>query len=156
MIELNVNDSAVKDLQEAQKEIARKLEELTGGPMVTTMRNATLMIHRSARLNAPVDTGRLRASITPSVTATENVIKGIVGSNVVYAPYVELGTRPHFPPISALETWARSHGTSAFLVARAISRRGTKAVKYLQRAYEENIGRIMSMINLAVKKITES
>lgn len=156
MIELNVNEDSVKEIKKAQKDILRKIKEMTGGPVVAAMRTATLMILRDAKIFAPVDTGRLRASITPSVTATENVIKGIVGSNVVYAPYVELGTRPHFPPISALETWARSHGTSAFLVARAISRRGTKAVKYLQRAYEENIGRIMSMINLAVKKITES
>jgi HK97 gp10 family phage protein len=156
MIELSVNDGAVTDLKEAQKDIERKMEELTGGPMVTTMRTATLMIHRSAKINAPVDTGRLRASITPSVTASADMIQGVVGSNVTYAPYVELGTRPHWPPVSALETWARSHGTSAFLVARAIARRGTKARKFLQRAFEENQARIIAMIDRAVKKITES
>ena len=156
MIELDVNDSAVTDLNKAQKDIERKLKELTGGPMVQTMRNATLMVHRSARINAPVDTGRLRASITPSVTATAESIKGVVGSNVTYAPYVELGTRPHWPPVSALEPWARRHGTSAYLVARAISRRGTKARKFLQRAFEENQTRIITMLETAVKKITES
>lgn len=156
MLELNVNEDAVKDLKAAQKDIERKLKELTGGPMVLAMRNATMMISRSAKINAPVDTGRLRASITPSVESTADSIKGIVGSNVKYAPYVELGTRPHWPPIGALETWARSHGTSAFLVARAIARRGTKAVKFLQRAFEENAPRIVRMIDLAVKKITES
>lgn len=156
MLELNVNESSVKELREVQKEVERKLKELTGGPMVQAMRQSTLLVSRSAKINAPVDTGRLRASITPSVTATADSVKGIVGSNVKYAPYVELGTRPHWPPIAALETWARSHGTSAFLVARAIARRGTKAVKYLERAFEENQGRIVAMIERAVKQITES
>jgi len=149
-------DVDVKGLKEAQKDIERKLREMTGGPMGQTMRSATMMIHRDAKLNAPVDTGRLRASITPSVVAAEDKIQGIVGSNVKYAPYVELGTRPHWPPIAALETWARSHGTSAFLVARAIARRGTKAHKFLQRAFESNQTRIVTMIERAVKKITES
>jgi len=156
VIELDVNESAVTDIKAAQKDIERKLKEMTGGPMVQTMRNATMMITRSAKIYAPVDTGRLRASITQSVESTEDVVKGVVGSNVKYAPYVETGTRPHWPPVSALETWARSHGTSAFLVARAIAQRGTKAHKYLQRAYEDNLGRIMSMFDRAIKKITES
>ena len=153
---MDVMEVNVKGLKEAQKDIERKLREMTGGPMVQTMRSATMMIHRDAKLNAPVDTGRLRASIMPSVVAAEDKIQGIVGSNVKYAPYVELGTRPHWPPIAALETWARSHGTSAFLVARAIARRGTKAHKFLQRAFESNQTRIVTMIERAVKKITES
>ena len=156
MLEVNVNESSVKELKEVQKEIERKVKELTSGPMVQTMRNATMLLQRDAKILAPVDTGRLRASITPSVTVGPEAIQGVVGSNVKYAPYVELGTRPHWPPIAALETWAKSHGTSAFLVARAIARRGTKARRYLQGAYEKNIARIMAMIDRAVKQITES
>lgn len=41
-----------------------------------------------AALKCPVDTGNLRASITHSSEATKTVI----GTNVEYAPYVELGT----------------------------------------------------------------
>lgn len=38
----------------------------------------------------PVDTGRLRASISYGVDAPNRV--GYIGTNVEYAPYVELGT----------------------------------------------------------------
>lgn len=41
-----------------------------------------------ASLIAPVDTGRLRSSISHATTESE----AIIGTNVDYAPYVELGT----------------------------------------------------------------
>ena len=45
-----------------------------------------------AKKICPVDTGRLRASIT-HVRSTSEKDTEIVGTNVEYAPYVELGTR---------------------------------------------------------------
>lgn len=44
-----------------------------------------------AALLAPVDTGRLRASITHEVREGEKAV--YVGTNVEYAAYVELGTK---------------------------------------------------------------
>jgi hypothetical protein len=123
--------------------------------MIEAMRDSTLLVVRDARKNAPVDTGRLRASIVPEVRRRERTIEGIVGSNVVYAPYMELGTRPHWPPMDALEVWARRHGTSAFIVARAISRRGTKALHYLKRAVDSNLGKIKNRLSKAVGAIVE-
>lgn len=128
--------------------------DLHGEPFLQGMRNATLLVTRDAKRYAPVDTGRLRASITPEVRISGPMtVQGIVGSNVTYAPFVELGTKPHWPPVGALEVWARRHGTSAFLVARAISRRGTKAVKYLERAFTDNISRIVGYLDAAVQGI---
>lgn len=43
-----------------------------------------------ATLKCPVDTGRLRASITKEVRTKER--QCIIGTNVKYAPYVEFGT----------------------------------------------------------------
>lgn len=130
MIELDVNDSAVTDIKEAQKDIERKLKELTGPPVVSTMRTATLMILRDAKIFAPVDTGRLRASITPSVSSSAEKVEGVVGSNVHYAPYQEMGTWPVKP--------------------------SGQGPRYLQRSYEKNISRIMEMFERVIKKITES
>lgn len=42
-----------------------------------------------AKRLCPVDTGRLRNSITHAVEGSEAVV---IGTNVEYAPYVELGT----------------------------------------------------------------
>jgi HK97 gp10 family phage protein len=111
-----------------------------------------MVVERDAKINAPVDTGRLRASITPEVRRG-NPIEGIVGSNVDYAPYMELGTRPHWPPWGAgtpLAVWAKRHGISAYLVARAIAKKGTKARRFLQAAYEDNKQRVYAIFDRAV------
>lgn len=46
-----------------------------------------------AKRNCPVDTGRLRASITWELILLAGVITARVGTIVVYAIFVELGTR---------------------------------------------------------------
>ena len=81
---------------------------------------------------------------------------GVVGSNVLYAPYVETGTKPHWPPISAVETWARRHGMNPYLVARAISRKGTKPIRYLESAFAANENKIILLLERTVKGIIET
>jgi HK97 gp10 family phage protein len=117
------------------------------------MQKATLVVTRSAKQNSPVDIGLLRASITPSVSSSGNTTTGVVGSNVKYAPFMELGTRPHWPPLAALEVWARRHGTTAYVVARAIARRGLKARRYLGRALEDNTRKIIKIFRDEVRRI---
>lgn len=46
-----------------------------------------------AKLNAPVDTGRLRSSITHAIDESN----AYIGTNVEYAKYVELGTTKQKP-----------------------------------------------------------
>ena len=53
------------------------------------IKKACIIVEGSAKPLCPVDTGNLRDSITH--TAGED--QGRVGTNVEYAPYVELGTR---------------------------------------------------------------
>ena len=48
-----------------------------------------------AKKETPVDTGRLRNSITHIVDESE--LSVTVGTNVEYAPYVELGTGKYYP-----------------------------------------------------------
>lgn len=47
------------------------------------------VVEGAAKRAAPVDSGRLKASITSRTSADQAVI----GTNVAYAPYVEYGTR---------------------------------------------------------------
>lgn len=119
------------------------------------MQKATNLVAGVAQNNAPVDTGKLKSSILPSVSSSGRTTTGIVGSSVVYAPFMELGTRPHFPPISALQGWASRHGMNAFVVARTIARRGLKARRYLQRALDDNRRRIINIFIEAVNKIVK-
>lgn len=50
-------------------------------------------IERRAKRLAPVDTGRLRASITNTVEQDGDGVLVTVYSDVEYAPYLETGTR---------------------------------------------------------------
>lgn len=61
------------------------------------MTRLLLRVVNAAKQNCPVDTGRLRDSITWELGGSGALLEGRVGSNVEYAPYVELGTR-HMAP----------------------------------------------------------
>ena len=152
----------VKGLKETQAKMEQIVRDLHGEPMLDALREGTLLVQRSAKINAPVDVGRLRASITPEVSVEGTTVQGVVGSNVVYAPYMEFGTgvhaghSPYFPPPAALEIWARRHGTTGFAVAFAIFKAGgLKARKFLQNALEDNTQRIIELIERAVGGITD-
>ncbi len=148
-------ETEIKGLLETQRKLEQVVADLRGQPMLTAMRDATLIVQRSARQLAPVDTGRLRASITPEVRGDpmSGNITGVVGSNVEQAAPMELGTKPHFPPLSALQVWARRHGVNAYAVARAIALRGLKPRRYLQGAFEQNRERVVQIIGDGVAKI---
>jgi len=146
-------DVEVQGLIETQRKLEQVVADIHGTPIVNAMKDATLLVQRGAKINAPVDTGRLRASITPEIRTMGNEVQGVVGSNVAYAPFMELGTRPHWPPIAALEVWAQRHGTTAYLVARAIARKGMKAREFLKKAFEDAKDRIYARFDKAVQEV---
>jgi hypothetical protein len=94
-----------------------------------------LEIARQMRLDAPKGQSTLVNSIT---TTHEALLRWRVGPRVEHAWYVEYGRRPgaRMPPVSAVEDWVmtklqippgRDRRRAAFLVARAIARRGIPA-----------------------------
>jgi HK97 gp10 family phage protein len=72
-------DNTEEASQGIQRAIDRALEEIG------------LAAEGYAKRACPVDTGRLRNSITHVVEGSEDAV--YVGTDVEYAPYVELGTR---------------------------------------------------------------
>jgi len=104
MSELDVD---LEGFEDVQANLARMAQQMRmGSPAFTgVMQKATLLVTRAARINAPVDTGRLRASITPEVREGTGSVVGVVGSIVEYAPHVEqpgpvrrTGRRPYLEP----------------------------------------------------------
>lgn len=59
--------------------------------LVKCVRSGVLDIEREAKRLVPVDTGRLRSSITHDVTEKIGEVTGRVGTNVKYGPFVEYG-----------------------------------------------------------------
>ena len=72
-----------------------------------------------------------------------------------YGIFVEVGTRPHFPPPAAIEGWVRRRlGVTddrqarelAFLIGRKIARRGTPGRFLFERALQENEDRVVKIL----------
>lgn len=82
-------------------------------------------------------TGKLRRSINDDVRQSVNgELFATVHTDLPRAIYVEEDTLPHFPPLRALENWARFHNTTPYVVARAIAQRGTKGRHMFRNAAE--------------------
>src|SRR5262245_35005786 len=123
---------------EQAPEIVR--EELTAATY-----EAELLLQREAQENTPTAFGTARQSILaqePEV-ASDNVI-GMVGSALNYITPLELGSKPHFPPVAALEDWVRLKlappadevRNVAYLVARKIAAKGTQPHRMFGKALE--------------------
>jgi hypothetical protein len=87
-------------------------------------------------LNAgSVDTNELiqgiHYDIKPTTKGMESTIKPSDKADK-YATYVEHGTKPHTPPVSALQGWADRHGIPVWAVVRKIQREGTEP-RYMWR-----------------------
>lgn len=127
---------------------------LLGGPLTRFFTKSAIDVQRRAKQYVPVDTGRLRGSIGYEVDSAGVPLWAVVGTNVFYAPYVEFGTDPHFPPPAALDTWARRHGfTSGFQVARRIAMFGTQEHPYLIPGLEDSAGDINRHLTTAAGEI---
>lgn len=146
----------LRGLVELRAKVGRMAVDIAGKPITDAVRDTTTEILAGARRGAPVDTGRLRASLTASVAPLRDGVQGVVGSNVVYALPMEMGARPHWPPVNALEPWARRHGMEAFVVARAIARRGLAARRYLGKAVKTAEPNFRRRMDMALRQIVES
>lgn len=58
-----------------------------------------------------------------------------------YIWFVEAGTKPHFPPIKALQGWADRHNIPVWAVARKIAREGTEPRWMLRDTYNDVLAR---------------
>lgn len=111
-------------------------------------------IERYAKALCPVDTGALRNSITHQVDGDEVA----VGSNMTYAPYIELGTGRHYtPPPGWMESnapkgngrpepWVYKGADGQFHVGYYI-----KAKPYLRPAVENHINEFQEIIETELK-----
>ena len=119
-----------RDLKKMSKEVAEKVKKETYASGLDVRKEA------QDRLKAfkAWDTGHLANTILVEPSSDGSIVE--IGPTAPYGPYVEFGTKPHFPPMDALEDWARRHGLdSAWPICKAISERGTPEQPFLFPAY---------------------
>ena len=115
-----------------------------------------------------IASGSLMSSITEIVRRLTDQLIGEAGTNLTYAKYVHGGTRPHWPPPGPIERWValkarrgvmdvgRSIKSVAFLIARAISRYGTKAQPFLEYALNLNQRAMVDRVAKAINAVNPS
>ncbi len=130
---------------QAVLDIPRSLERALRNPVFADqpirnfMERGAFSIQAGAQERAPTGVSGgagLRGSI--NVAFKNNYREANVGSPLRYAAAQEFGTRPFWPPWKApsFQRWAQLKGANAFLVARAISRRGIRPRRYMQGSYD--------------------
>lgn len=132
--------------------------------IATSMTEALLLLTREIKERLPVGvTGLLRGSVTHSIVTR---IRGVEMAGKVYSPVshavpVELGTKPHFPPLEPLRDWVEKKlGVSkkesrgvAFLVARKIAAKGTAPQKDFETGFRENQAQVNSIFERGIERI---
>lgn len=115
-----------------------------------TIKQSIFLLLRIARPLVPVDQGYLRG---PAMQTEFSDLKGALVNRAPYAIFVHEGTRPHFPPLAAIEGWADRHGIPPYLVARSIASKGTKRHPFFDDAAKEGEGQIQKFFDSALEKI---
>ena len=82
--------SDASDLVEIREDNARQIADAIDQALAKALEEVGLVAEGYAKKACPVDTGRLWNSITHQVRPSEKSV--YIGTNVEYAPYVELGT----------------------------------------------------------------
>lgn len=76
------------DDREVKANMEKFISEILPEKLEQALEQSCLILEGDAKSRCPVDSGQLRQSITHQVDGT----RGEVGTNVEYAPYVEIGT----------------------------------------------------------------
>lgn len=98
------------------------MDELT-----EAMRKSVEYLRRETVERTPHQSSNLRNSFTTDVQAFGDAVFGKVSSPLTYALPIEMGTKPHYPPLEPLINWVEAklglYGDEAESAARGIQRK---------------------------------
>ena len=125
-------------------ELMSKLEKLSKMKLDETLNKACILVENEAKLNCPVKNNQLRASITHEIEGTT----GAIGTNVVYAPYVEYGTGIYSDKGGGRSTpWSYQDAEGNWYTTV-----GMRPQPFLEPALQSSIQDILQLFNKAIKE----
>lgn len=160
-MEYAIDYSALKTIEDAY----RRMPAVVSEELHAAVTEADLLIHREATERMPVGAGGasgLKGSLFHEEQVNGPYATGLVATAISYAVPVELGTRPHFPPIEPLIDWVKAKlGVSgdveargvAFAIARKIAVRGTKAQRPFGLTFQALEGQVAEIFDRALGRI---
>lgn len=122
---------------------------------VNRITEALLLLERNVKKETPRGAGPVHISDTIfHKVEMGKPIWGMIGTPAKYGEPLELGSKPHFPPVAPILYWVeRKLGLTgseaksvAFLIARSISRKGTEAAKMFTTAFKENSAKVLQIL----------
>ncbi|MEN6639568.1 MAG: hypothetical protein ABFC95_10255 [Smithella sp.] len=121
------------------------------------MTEAMLLLERAVKLLTPVGAGpiHLRDTIFQKVSTSGQRVSGILGSPAKYGEAVEMGSKPHFPPLEPIQFWVEKKlgitGKEAIAVARCIAwkiyHHGTEGAKMFDKGFAENEAAVIRILD---------
>lgn len=136
--------------------------EMVVEEIATFAEGASLYMQGEIQERTPTAHGTLRDSfIAQEPQRLQDGVIGQVGTSLAHAVSVELGTRPHFPPVAAIADWVKvKFGVSgpagvaiAWAIARKIAQRGTKGAHMVQRAVDAGAAEVENQFALTIERI---
>jgi len=133
----------------------RRAPDIAADEMVTAVLEASLLLEREVKERTPTATNTTRESIAaqePRILADRVV--GEVASPLPHIAAVELGSRPHHPPVQPLVDWAKvKFGASdaeaeriGHATAKKIAARGTKGAFMFRDALAANDSQVRDIV----------
>jgi hypothetical protein len=148
------------------KELTRKYPEASQNARVSRITEALLLLDAAVKKRTSVGAGpiHLRDTIFEKVETNGQAIMGLLGTPCAYGEPVEMGTSPHFPPIAPIQFWVekklgivgKQAKSVAFLIARAISKRGTQGAHMFGKGFDENEAAVIRILNMIPDDIVKA
>lgn len=134
--------------------------------LLAGMAQAGSLVEREVKERTPTGIGG-GAGLRGSITSEEQVdgfrVLGIVSTAQQYAEAVELGTKPHRPPVAPLQDWAKQKfGISeeeaegvGFAIQNKIAKEGTEGAFMFRDALNDQEDAVIRILDGTVQKIIE-
>jgi len=140
----------------ALEELTRRYPEASAKATRSRLTEGLLLLEAAVKRLTPEGAGpiHIRDTIFQEVSLRGESFWGLVGTPAIYGESLEYGTKPHFPPIAPIKFWVekklglsgKEAQSAAFCIARAISKRGTKARNMFGLGFEQNEDRVLAIL----------
>lgn len=157
-----MNDLRI-DFSELQRLEAQLLQapEAVRDELSRAVTEADVMLANAAAELTPRASGLLQKSLYHVEKVNGLAVEGFIGSALNYVAPVELGTKPHFPPLEPLIDWVKTRlqvaeseaRGVAFLVARKIARKGTEGARMFEQTLDSHRGQVDEIFRRAQERI---
>lgn len=114
-----------------------------------TMREFGRFAKRAMKESSPKWKGRLKNSIDFKLEKRRDTLYVLVGTDLIYAEVMETGSgmrgrkvggiprKAWYPPVSAIEEWAESHGLNPYALAKVLGQKGIYSKDILRKTIDK-------------------